>query len=328
MYSQYLHHYCYMDPEESVALVLGMMVVLALSLAAYYAYKTRSKIWRHGKSNIYWDEPQRGRAESPDVRDWVEQTRDSRSTQQAPTLVISETAAPDLRLENSPGSYDHRTVSQGNRSVSHGNRAASFQSEGNDNSVSVDSSARRSTKPHHQASAPLCSSASDLTQSTQILSENPMDEPPHRSEYPGPSAAAAAVDLAESQCEAGYTTGGDTGNELDQDHSQHLFRLYPAIISDDQRREYKREFDSELARYKALCADMDDISDQMHKLSRELDTLDHSSVKYQGVADEYNRLKDLKRTPEYQAKKKQTKELRQKLFHIKQLVKIYDQGMC
>lgn len=33
-------------------------------------------------------------------------------------------------------------------------------------------------------------------------------------------------------------------------------------------------------------------------------------------------------TPEYQAKKKQSKELRQKLFHIKRLVKIYDQGFC
>lgn len=32
--------------------------------------------------------------------------------------------------------------------------------------------------------------------------------------------------------------------------------------------------------------------------------------------------------PDYQAKKKRCKELRQKLFHIKRLVKIYDQGIC
>lgn len=32
--------------------------------------------------------------------------------------------------------------------------------------------------------------------------------------------------------------------------------------------------------------------------------------------------------PDYQAKKKQCKELRQKLFHIKRLVKVYDQGIC
>lgn len=58
-------------------------------------------------------------------------------------------------------------------------------------------------------------------------------------------------------------------------------RLYPEITSDQQRRQYKAEFDSDLARYKSLCAQMDDISDQMHKLSRELDMLDDSSVKYQ-----------------------------------------------
>lgn len=47
------------------------MVVLALSLSAYYAYKTRSKIWRHGKANIYWDEPLARPSEGQDVQDWV-----------------------------------------------------------------------------------------------------------------------------------------------------------------------------------------------------------------------------------------------------------------
>lgn len=47
------------------------MVVLVLSLSAYYAYKTRSKIWRHGKANIYWDEPLVRPSEGQDVQDWV-----------------------------------------------------------------------------------------------------------------------------------------------------------------------------------------------------------------------------------------------------------------
>lgn len=47
------------------------MVVLALSLSAYYAYKTRSKIWRHGKTNIYWDEPLVRPSQGQDVQDWV-----------------------------------------------------------------------------------------------------------------------------------------------------------------------------------------------------------------------------------------------------------------
>lgn len=41
------------------------------------------------------------------------------------------------------------------------------------------------------------------------------------------------------------------------------------------------EFDCDLARYKTLCAKMDQISDQMHKLSQELDALDKDSMKYQ-----------------------------------------------
>ena len=58
-------------------------------------------------------------------------------------------------------------------------------------------------------------------------------------------------------------------------------RQYPAITSDEQRRKYKKEFDSDLAFYKTLCSEMDDISDQMHKLSREMDALDEGSMKYQ-----------------------------------------------
>lgn len=58
-------------------------------------------------------------------------------------------------------------------------------------------------------------------------------------------------------------------------------RLYPEIISDEQRQNYKTEFDSDLSRYKTLCADMDELSDQIHQLSRELDSLDVDSIKYQ-----------------------------------------------
>ncbi|XP_070830182.1 uncharacterized protein [Chaetodon trifascialis] len=311
MYNQYLHHYCYMDPEEAVALVLGLMVVLALSLSAYYAYKTRSKIWRHGKANIYWDEPLARPSEGQDVQDWVNHVGEVRSTQQAPTVVVSERAAPDLRAENSVVSYSNGTVS--------------IHSDGNykSNSFSAANSNRRGAEPLYQNSrVTVCSSSSSETDSFR-------KPPPYRAEREQrkPEPRPAAREMMESQNETGYTTG-DTGNELDRDHTDYLYRLYPEIISDEQRRKYKKEFDSDLARYKSLCAEMDEISDQMHKLSRELDALDEGSMKYQGVADEYNRLKDLKRTPDYQAKKKQCKELRQKLFHIKRLVKTYDQGLC
>lgn len=56
---------------------------------------------------------------------------------------------------------------------------------------------------------------------------------------------------------------------------------YPEITSDAQRQDYKREFDADLREYKRLCAEMDDINDQLNKLSRQLDTLDDTSAKYQ-----------------------------------------------
>lgn len=57
--------------------------------------------------------------------------------------------------------------------------------------------------------------------------------------------------------------------------------VYPEITSDAERHDYKREFDADLREYKRLCAEMDDINDQLNKLSRQLDTLDDSSAKYQ-----------------------------------------------
>lgn len=67
-----------------------------------------------------------------------------------------------------------------------------------------------------------------------------------------------------------------------------LVRQYPEIMSEQQRRHYKREFDSELAHYKRLCAELDQTSDQTHKLSRELDSLDEDCVKYQVLDHKHN----------------------------------------
>lgn len=54
-------------------MVCGFLVVIALSVAAFFAQKTRGKIWRHGKPNIYWEEPLVGgkTSEGRDVEEWV-----------------------------------------------------------------------------------------------------------------------------------------------------------------------------------------------------------------------------------------------------------------
>ncbi|KAM4727664.1 occludin-like [Anableps anableps] len=312
LYNQYLYHYCFMDPEEAVGFVLGLLVVVVLSLSAYYAYKTRSKIWRHGKSNILWDEAVVRPAEGHDVLDWVNHVGEARSTQQAPTVVVSERAAPDLRAENT---------------VAFGEGAVSAQREGynKSNSFCTDNSISHDPEPLYQNTrATVCSSSSYETDS---MRKPPLHHTKKRQGKKLRQSTPAAQVTMESQYETGYTSG-ETGNELDWDQRDYLYRLYPAITTDEQRHRYKREFDSDLAHYKSLCSEMDDISDQMHKLSRELDTLEEGSMRYQGVADEYNRLKDLKKAEDYQAKKRESKELQRKLFHIKHLVKIYDQGFC
>lgn len=48
----------------------------------------------------------------------------------------------------------------------------------------------------------------------------PEEDPIHREREQDPT----PLPQEETQCETGYTTGGDTGNELDQDQNDHLHR--------------------------------------------------------------------------------------------------------
>lgn len=68
--NQYIYHYCTVDPQEAVAAVCGFLIVILLCLICFFAQKTRSKIWRYGKANIYWDRAPVVQ-EGPDVEEWV-----------------------------------------------------------------------------------------------------------------------------------------------------------------------------------------------------------------------------------------------------------------
>ncbi|KTG31940.1 hypothetical protein cypCar_00021118 [Cyprinus carpio] len=284
-FNRYLHHYCFMDPEEAVALVCGLFVMIALVVAAYFAYKTRSKIWRHGKPNIYWEEPPILRTNrSQNSQNW-------RSTQYTPTVVLSEKASPHVKAENSVTSYTEGTVSI----YSEGAYKSNVYSE-NVNGCSPE--------PLYQNRWMCFNPVEEVEVQSSSVQEKPV-----------------TYETEDVLCATGYTTAGDSANELD---TNELEDSYSEITTDEQRRQYKKQFDICLAEYKNIRVEMDDISDQMNELSRELDTLREESTKFQAVADEYNRLKDLKRSPEYQAKKLRCKKLRQELCHIKQLVKNYD----
>lgn len=300
-YNQYLYHYCFVDPQEGVAMVCGFLVVIAFCVAAFYAQKTRGKIWRYGKPNIYWEEPLVGgkASEGRDVEQWVNNVEESRSVQDAPTLLVSEKGAGLLNASaNSVISYPPVKVD-----------SSSYNEDDYNNEYSERTTNRPSEFFSHGGGT--SSSPSDETSGVRKPSAN---RGKRRRRNP---------ELDESQYETEYTTGGETGNELD---GEEWDGEYPEITSDAQRHEYKREFDADLREYKRLCAEMDDISDRLNKLSRQLDTLDDTSAKYQAVAEEYNQLKDLKQTPEYRSKKKQCRRLRHKLFHIKRMVKDYDKN--
>ncbi|NWI44557.1 OCLN protein, partial [Picathartes gymnocephalus] len=57
-------------PLQAVAIVCGFLIVLLLCLICLFAHKTRSKIWKYGKHNIYWDKIPAA-PEGPDVEEWV-----------------------------------------------------------------------------------------------------------------------------------------------------------------------------------------------------------------------------------------------------------------
>ncbi|CAL8396156.1 unnamed protein product, partial [Boreogadus saida] len=298
IYNQYLYHYCFVDPQEGIAMAFGFLVVLALAVAAFYAYRTRGKIWRYGKPNIYWDPPPTGPEgpEGQDVEEWVNNVEKS---QDAPTLVLSEKSGGQLNNSaNSVTSYSlDRVLGPPVPTDAFVNEYSERPSRASE-ALSQGGGGRTSSSPSEETGGGVRRPSAHRGKRRR---QNP--------------------ELDESQYETEYTTGGDTANERT---TGRLAGVYPVITSVSQRHEYKREFDSDLREYKHLCAEMDDIHDQLNKLSRQLDTLDESSAKYPSVADEYNQLKDLKRTPDYRAKKHDCRRLRHKLFHIKRMVKNYD----
>ncbi|KAF7695729.1 occludin [Silurus meridionalis] len=277
VYNQYLYHYCYVDPQEAVAMVCGFLVVIALAVSAFFSYKTRSKIWRYGEHNLYWDKPLTGGPEGRDVEDWVNNMGDGQSVHEA-SVMFSEKGALPLNKSHSVTSIPYTPPAYSECVFS-------------------------------RAQDPESSSPSDRTERKPAALRGK-----RRRRNP---------ELDESQYETEYTTGGETGNELDPNH---WTSQYPEITSSAQRHDYKREFDSDLRTYKQLCAEIDDINDELNKLSRELDMLNEGTSKYQAVAEEFNRLKDLKRMPDYQEKKLRCRRLRHKLFHIKRIVKDYDRA--
>ncbi|XP_029442570.1 LOW QUALITY PROTEIN: occludin-like, partial [Rhinatrema bivittatum] len=70
--NQYLYHYCVVEPQEAIAIVLGFLIVVAFALIiSSFAVKTRIKINNCGKMNILWDKQKFAGEGDPQVEEWV-----------------------------------------------------------------------------------------------------------------------------------------------------------------------------------------------------------------------------------------------------------------
>ncbi|KAJ8339106.1 hypothetical protein SKAU_G00358920 [Synaphobranchus kaupii] len=120
-----------------------------------------------------------------------------------------------------------------------------------------------------------------------------------------------------------YNTGAESADELDDNDFD---REFPPIYNEQERSDYKRWFDQDHQEYKSLQAELDSINKDLSAVDRELDDLEEGSPQYLDALDEYDRLKGMKRSSDYQTKKYRCKYLKTKLNHIKKRVSEFDRS--
>ncbi|XP_036384229.1 occludin [Megalops cyprinoides] len=277
--NQYLYHYCVVEPQEAIAIVLGFMVVAALIIILVFAVKTRQKIGEHGKDNVLWQRvkvveevPANG------VEEWVN------NVSVAPEGVLSE--FPEKLGGSRSQLDDNSTVYKPPYSYSPVEPTEDVP--------------LRSMAPY--------SSGSEMTSS--------VGKPKKR--------RARRPRRADGQdYDTDYATGAESAEELDDNDFDSEF---PPIANEQERAEYKREFDRDHQEYKALQAELDEINKNLAAVDRELDDLQEGSPQFLDAMDEYDRLRNLKKSADYQMKKRRCKYLKAKLSHIKKRVSDFDRG--
>lgn len=102
---------------------------------------------------------------------------------------------------------------------------------------------------------------------------------------------------------------------------------YTKIQSNDQRQNYKLDFNREYSEYRDIHARIDGVTRQFMELDTQLKQLHHQSHKYKTVHDrilqEYRKIK--KSNPNFNQEKIRCEYLHNKLAHIKKLISEFDQ---
>ncbi|XP_030579544.1 occludin b isoform X2 [Archocentrus centrarchus] len=242
--NQYLYHYCVVEPQEAIAVVLGFLVFVALIILMVFAVKTRQRIRRWGPERILWEEVKVVNVGRNSVGEWV--------TSVSGNLDVLVNG----RNEKVGGSRDYLDQLDYNKPL-------------------------------------YLPGDSDISSSVGGLQPRLRD----------------------------YDTGVESGDDLEEEDFSVLF---PPIVDEQERLTYKQEFDSDHKEYKSLQAELDSINQDLADLDRELDRHPDGSPQFLDALSEYNRLKNLKKSSEYQLKKKRCKYLRSKLSHIKRKISDYD----
>ncbi|XP_077478549.1 occludin isoform X2 [Stigmatopora argus] len=140
----------------------------------------------------------------------------------------------------------------------------------------------------------------------------------NKSRYTPPSAS--RVNRRRGDPDVDYASSGD---ELDNDDAD-FYSEFPPIANEQERNEYKREFERDHMEYKDLQMELDAINKKFSDVDRELDRLKEGSPQFLDALDEYNRTKDFKKSSDYCAWKRRSKYLKAKLNHIKKMISNYD----
>lgn len=282
--NQYLYHYCVVEPQEAIAIVMGFMIVVAFAIIIFFSVKTRRKINHYGKSNILWKKNKFEQEGDPNVEEWVKNV--ASNPEQIPAMS-------EYNEKVNGSVMEHRSVNGLQAYSEH-----SFRSHVNHEEVYP-------VKNESGFSPNVYSSSSEASKNVP------------RKKRPG------RPRRSPNDYDTDYTTGGESGEELDDDDWE---SEYPPITSDQQRLDYKREFDADLQEYKRLQAELEEVTKSMVQLDKELDEHPEGSQSYRGIADEYNHLKDIKSSSDYKNKRKHCKQLKAKLNHIKNMVSDYDRS--
>lgn len=282
--NQYLYHYCVVEPQEAIAIVMGFMIVVAFAIIIFFSVKTRRKINHYGKSNILWKKNKFEQEGDPNVEEWVKNV--ASNPEQIPAMS-------EYNEKVNGSVMEHRSVNGLQAYSEH-----SFRSHVNHEEVYP-------VKNESGFSPNVYSSSSEASKNVP------------RKKRPG------RPRRSPNDYDTDYTTGGESGEELDDDDWE---SEYPPITSDQQRLDYKREFDADLQEYKRLQAELEEVTKSMVQLDKELDEHPEGSQSYRGIADEYNHLKDIKSSSDYKNKRKHCKQLKAKLNHIKNMVSDYDKS--